>query len=382
MTSEGSTAAPEETGTRHLVSVADLDREALLGIFHLADAFKEVAERPISRVPALRGKTVATLFFEASTRTRLSFETAAKRLSADVMSFTASSSSLEKGESIRDTVETIDAMGVDAMIVRHKSSGVPAQVRAWTTASVVNGGDGQHEHPTQALLDCYTIREALLGRAPDRAAGPEDLRGLRIGIVGDVRHSRVARSNVLAMTTLGAEVMLVGPRTLLPPSLDGWPVKATSDLDGILDSLDVVYLLRIQSERAQSALLPSLEEYHQRFGLTRERAARLGEHVLVMHPGPMNRGVEIAPEAADLPMSLITRQVRNGVLVRMAVLFHLLGASGPLPTTAVGAGEASGAVGAGEASGAVSAGEASGAVGAGEASGAVSAAEEKGAAGA
>jgi len=323
-------AAPAATsgGTRHLISIADLDREAMLGIFHLADAFKEVSERTIPKVPALRGKTVASLFFEPSTRTRLSFETAAKRLSADVMTFTASSSSLEKGESLRDTIETIDAMGVDAMVVRHKSSGVPSTIRRWTKASIVNGGDGQHEHPTQALLDCYTIREAIAERSESGSA-PEDLRGLRIGIVGDVRHSRVARSDVIAMTVLGAEVVLVAPRTLLPPSLEGWPVKATADLDGVLDTLDVVYLLRIQRERAESALLPSMEEYHERFGLTRRRAARLAERTLVMHPGPMNRGVEIAAEAADLPASLIIRQVKNGVLVRMAVLFHLLGAGGP-----------------------------------------------------
>ncbi|HEV8063987.1 MAG TPA: aspartate carbamoyltransferase catalytic subunit [Acidimicrobiales bacterium] len=311
---------------RHLVSIADLDRAELLGIFHLADAFKEVAGRPINRVPALRGKTVATMFFENSTRTRLSFETAAKRLSADVMTFTASTSSLEKGESLRDTIETVDAMGVDVMVVRHKSSGVPHLVRQWTSASVINAGDGQHEHPTQALLDCYTIREA---RA-ERGKPAEDLSGLRIGIVGDIRHSRVARSNVLAMTALGAEVVLVGPRTLLPPSLEGWPVKATSDFDGVLDSLDVVYLLRIQKERAEAALLPSLEEYHTRYGLTRQRAGRLAADTLVMHPGPMNRGVEIASEATDLPASLITRQVRNGVLTRMAVLFSILGAPGAL----------------------------------------------------
>ena len=302
-------------GTLHFLSISDLDRDGLLELMRLADAFKEVAERPIPKVPALRGKTVATLFFEPSTRTRLSFETAAKRLSADTMTFTAATSSLTKGESLRDTIETIDAMGVDAMIIRHGSSGVPSTVRQWTSASVVNAGDGQHEHPTQALLDCYTIREAL---------GRDDLTGLRVGIVGDIRHSRVARSDVLALDLLGAEVVLVGPRTLLPPSLEGWPAKATGDLDGVLDELDVVYLLRIQQERASAALLPSLEEYHERFGLTRERARRLGEHVLVMHPGPMNRGVEIAPEAADLPTSLITRQVRNGVLTRMAVLFHLL----------------------------------------------------------
>jgi aspartate carbamoyltransferase catalytic subunit len=300
----------------HFLSVADLDRDGFVELMRLADAFREVGDRPIPKVPALRGKTVATLFFEPSTRTRLSFETAAKRLSADVMSFTAATSSLTKGESLRDTIETIDAMGVDAMVVRHASSGVPATVRAWTTASVLNAGDGQHEHPTQALLDCYTIREAL---------GRDDFTGLKVGIVGDVKHSRVARSNVLALDLLGAEVVLVGPRTLLPPSLDGWPAKATSDLDDVLGSLDIVYLLRIQQERASAALLPSLDEYHERFGLTRERAARLSSNVLVMHPGPMNRGVEIAPEAADLPTSLITRQVRNGIFTRMAVLFHLLG---------------------------------------------------------
>ncbi len=301
---------------RHLLSIADLDREGLLELLRLADGFKEVAERPIPKVPALRGKTVATLFFEASTRTRLSFETAAKRLSADTMTFTAATSSLSKGESLRDTIETIDAMGVDAMVVRHSSAGAPTRITEWTSASVVNAGDGQHEHPTQAILDCYTIREAL---------GRDDLTGLRVGIVGDIRHSRVARSDVLALDLLGAEVVLVAPRTLLPPSLEGWPAKATADLDDVIDQLDVVYLLRIQRERASAALLPSLDEYHERFGLTRERARRLRESTLVMHPGPMNRGVEIAPEAADLPSSLITRQVRNGVLTRMAILFHLLG---------------------------------------------------------
>ncbi len=310
---------------RHLLSIADLGRDGIEEILRLADSFKEVAGRPIPRVPALRGKTVATLFFEASTRTRLSFETAAKRLSADVMSFSASTSSLEKGESLRDTVETIDAMGVDAMVVRHRSSGVPARVTAWTSASVVNAGDGQHEHPTQALLDCYTIREAL-GEAGERP--PTDFSGLRIGIVGDVRHSRVARSDVLAFSLLGAEVVLVAPRTLLPPSLEGWPAKATADLDSVLGELDVVYLLRIQAERAGRVLLPDLDEYHTRFGLTRERAGRLAERALIMHPGPMIRGVEIAPEAADLPASLVTRQVRNGVFVRSAVLFHLLAGPG------------------------------------------------------
>jgi aspartate carbamoyltransferase catalytic subunit len=310
---------------RNLISVADLGgREGILDVLRRADSFREVATRTIPKVPALRGRTVATAFFEPSTRTRLSFETAAKRLSADVMSFTASSSSLEKGESLRDTIETLDAMGIDALIVRHQCSGVPSQVTKWTSAAVVNAGDGQHEHPTQALLDCYTIREAF-GQGPEHPR--EDFAGLRIGIVGDVRHSRVARSGVLAFTALGAEVYLIAPRTLLPPSLDGWPAKATGDLDSVLPELDVVYLLRIQSERSGQVLLPNLDEYHVRYGLTAARARRLAEHAVVMHPGPMIRGVEIAPEVADLPSSLVTRQVRNGVFIRSAVLFHLLGAA-------------------------------------------------------
>lgn len=308
---------------RHLLSIADLGRDGILELLRLADSFAEVADRPIPKVPALRGRTVAPVFLEPSTRTRLSFETAAKRLSADVMTFTAATSSAVKGESLRDTVETIDAMGVDAMIVRHRSAGAPLRVTDWVSSSVINAGDGTHEHPTQALLDCFTIREALADRRDGETPG--DLSGLRIGIVGDVKHSRVARSNVLAFTALGAQVVLIAPRTLLPASLDGWPVTATGDLDEVLGDLDVVYLLRIQSERLGEVLLPSLAEYHWRFGLTRERAARLRKEAVVLHPGPMIRGVEISPEVADLPVTLVTRQVRNGVLVRQAVLFHLLG---------------------------------------------------------
>lgn len=230
------------------------------------------------------------------------------------------------------------------MVVRHKSSGVPSQITAWTSASVINAGDGQHEHPTQALLDCYTIREALAERRGDDDSS--DLSGLRIGIVGDIKHSRVARSDVLAFAALGAEVVLVAPRTLLPPSLEGWPVKATADFDSVLPDLDVVYLLRIQAERAGQVLLPDLDEYHERFGLTRERASRLAPDALLMHPGPMIRGVEIAPEVADLPSSLVTRQVRNGVFIRSAVLFHLLGAANPEDTAGeeAPAGEARGAL--------------------------------------
>ncbi len=299
----------------HLLSVADLGVEGIEEVLAVSDSFVEVSERPIPKVPALRGKTVVSLFYEESTRTRLSFETAARRLSADVMNFSVSSSSTSKGESLRDTVQTIDAMGVDALVVRHSSAGVPWQVASWARCSVINGGDGWHEHPTQALLDCYTIRTLRGGVA-----------GLRIAIVGDVKHSRVARSNVLAFSLLGAEVTLVAPPTLLPPSLEGWPVAVTShDLDDVVPKADVVYLLRLQAERQTEALLPSLREYTAGFGLTRDRARRLNDDALVMHPGPMNRGVEIAAEVADLPRSVITRQVANGVAVRMAVLFLLLG---------------------------------------------------------
>jgi len=306
---------------RHLLTIGDLGREGILEVLDLAEAFSEVADRPIPKVPSLRGRTVATVFFEPSTRTRLSFEAAAKRLSADTMTFAPATSSLAKGESLRDTVETLDAMGADALVVRHPSAGVPQRVASWVAAAVVNAGDGQHEHPTQALLDCFTIREALARR---RGTAPGDLSGLRVGIVGDVRHSRVARSDVAAFSLLGAEVVLVGPSTLLPPSLEGWPVSTSHDLDAVLEDLDVVYLLRLQLERMRGDLLPSLREYAQRFGLSTRRAARLRPGALVLHPGPLNRGVEIDAEVAASPMSLVTRQVRNGVAVRMAVLFLLL----------------------------------------------------------
>ena len=305
---------------RHLLSVADLGREGIEEILRLADSFVEVQKRAIPKVPALRGKTVVSVFFEDSTRTRLSFETAARRLSADVMTFSASSSSINKGESLKDTVHTIQAMGVDAMVVRHSGSGVPWQVAGWVDGpAVVNAGDGWHEHPTQALLDCYTI--ARTRGAPEESP----LAGLHIAIVGDIRHSRVARSDVLAFTALGGRVTLVAPPTLLPPSLAGWPVEVSHDLDTVLPTVDVVYLLRLQRERMLEALLPSLREYTATYGLTRRRAALLKEDALIMHPGPVNRGVEIAAEVADQPGSVITAQVANGVAVRMAVLYLLLG---------------------------------------------------------
>jgi aspartate carbamoyltransferase catalytic subunit len=277
----------------------------------------EVSSRPIPKVPALRGKNVVSLFFEDSTRTRTSFDTAAKRLSADTMNFAVSSSSVNKGESLRDTIETISAMGVDAFVVRHKSSGAPQMITRWTDASIVNAGDGWHQHPTQALLDSYTIRTEL-GRR-------DGFDGLRIAIVGDIKHSRVARSDVQAFTMLGAEVTLVAPPTLLPPSLDGWPVQVSHDLDSLLPDLDVLYLLRVQRERMDQGLLPSLEEYSAMYGLDARRASRLAPHALVMHPGPMNRGVEMVVDPAELPRSVILQQVANGVAVRMAVLFTLLG---------------------------------------------------------
>ncbi len=299
---------------RHLLSIADLGTDGIEEVLRLTDSFVEVSERAIPKVPALRGKTVVSLFYEDSTRTRLSFETAARRLGADTMTFSVTTSSVKKGESVRDTVQTIEAMGVDALVVRHGSAGVPFQVARWGTSAVINAGDGWHEHPTQALLDCYTIRERL-----------GSLEGRHIAIVGDIKHSRVARSNVLAFTALGAEVTLVAPPTLLPSSLEGWPVTVSHDLDDTIKSLDVAYLLRMQRERMTEALVPTLREYTAGYGLTVARAARLPDRAIVMHPGPMNRGVEIAPEVADAPNAVILDQVAHGVPVRMAVLFLLLG---------------------------------------------------------
>lgn len=303
----------------------DLDREAIGEVLSVADSFVEVGRRSIPKVPTLRGRTVATLFFEESTRTRMSFETAAKRLSADVLTFAAATSSLNKGESLRDTVETVEAIGVDAMIVRHRCAGVPARVAGWLgRGSVVNAGDGWHQHPSQALTDLYTVRAARGGRDE----GLERLSGLRVVIVGDVRHSRVARSLVSAYATVGAEVTLVAPPTLLPPSLEGWPVDTTTDLDGVLPKADVVSLLRLQSERGSGAFVPTLREYTAEFGLTARRVALLDQGAVILHPGPMVRGVEIASDVAELPAALVTEQVRNGVAVRMALLFLLL-ARGP-----------------------------------------------------
>ena len=306
---------------KHLLSVDDLDgRAGIEALLDRSESFLEVTRREIPKVPALRGKTVVTLFYEDSTRTRISFETAARRLSADTMNFSVSTSSVQKGESLLDTVHTIESMGIDAIVVRHGSAGAPQRIAASTDASVINAGDGRHEHPTQALLDAFTLR---------RHRGPS-LDGCRVAIVGDIRNSRVARSGARVWAALGCEVTLVGPPTLLPESVEGWPATATSDLDATLEQTDVVYLLRIQHERIAPGRLPSTREYRSRWGLTAARAARLKPDTLVMHPGPMNRGVEIAAEVADSTRSLVTEQVANGVAVRMAVLWSLIGSGGPV----------------------------------------------------
>ena len=302
---------------KHLVSTRDLSVEEIRSLLDTADHMAEINSRSVPKVPALRGKTIASVFFEDSTRTRLSFETAAKRLSADTMTFSASTSSVNKGESIRDTIETLAAMGVDAFVVRHRSSGVPLSVAQWTDASVVNAGDGWHQHPTQALLDAYTIsRELGTGNS---------LEGVRVAIVGDIKHSRVARSNVDLLSRLGASVTLVAPATLLPDDLAAWKIPSTSDLDAVVGEIDVLYMLRVQRERMDAGLLPAGGEYSARYGLDAARAARLLPEAIVMHPGPMNRGVEMVVDPAELAGSRILAQVRNGVSVRMAVLFHLLG---------------------------------------------------------
>ncbi|HVW34982.1 MAG TPA: aspartate carbamoyltransferase catalytic subunit [Acidimicrobiia bacterium] len=301
-----------------MLSIADLGPDGIEEVLALTDSFVEVSERRIPKVPTLRGRTVVSLFYEDSTRTRLSFETAAKRLSADTMTFSAGSSSLRKGESLLDTVRTVEAMGIDAIVVRHKSSGVPQRISGWIDASIVNAGDGWHEHPTQALLDAFTLR---------RHRG-ENFKGMNVTIVGDIKHSRVARSNVKSLSALGAEVTLVGPPTLMPPDLEGWPVTVSYDLDEVLETTDVLYVLRIQRERQSEALFPSLREYATRYGVTTERMGRLPADALVMHPGPTNRGVEIDARVADDPRSVINEQVANGVAVRMAVLYLLLAEPG------------------------------------------------------
>ena len=299
---------------RHLLSMNDVTADDVVRILDTADSFREVGTRVIKKVPALRGRTVVNFFLENSTRTRISFELAAKRLSADVINFSAGGSSVSKGESLKDTALTLQAMGADAIVIRHSSSGSPLQLTKWVDGHVLNAGDGMHEHPTQALLDLYTMREKL-GR----------LEGLRVAIVGDVLHSRVARSLSFGLVKMGADVTLVGPPTLIPPDAAQWGVSVSYDIDAVLPKLDVCYMLRVQTERQRLEYFPSVREYHRLFGLTRARANLLGEGSVIMHPGPMNRGVEIDSDVADLPQALIEEQVTNGIAVRMSLLYLLLG---------------------------------------------------------
>jgi aspartate carbamoyltransferase catalytic subunit len=306
--------------TRHLLSAADLDRDAAVEILDTAERLDHaLAGREVKKLPPLRGRTVVNLFYEDSTRTRTSFELAAKRLSADVVNFSAKGSSVSKGESLKDTALTLEAMGADAVVVRHSYSGAAHRLAEWVHGSVINAGDGTHEHPTQALLDAFTMRRRLRG-------GEGDLKGLRVAVVGDVLHSRVARSNVLLLATLGAHVTLVAPPTLLPVGVSAWPAATSFDLDAALPGSDVVMMLRVQRERMSASYFPSAREYARRYGLDARRMAVLPDDAIVMHPGPMNRGMEIAAEVADDPKrSTIVEQVTNGVSVRMAVLYLLLG---------------------------------------------------------
>ena len=310
---------------KHLRSAADLDADTANLILDTAGEMAALAGREIKKLPTLRGRTVVNLFYEDSTRTRISFEAAAKRLSADVINFSAKGSSVSKGESLKDTALTLEAMGADAVVVRHSASGAPHRLAhaGWIRGAVVNAGDGTHEHPTQALLDAFTLRRRL--RAGQAGA---DLAGLRVAVVGDVLHSRVARSNVLLLHRLGAVVVLVAPPTLLPVGVSSWPCATSYDLDATLagahGDLDAVMMLRVQAERMNAAFFPSAREYSRRYGLDARRLELLPPHAVVMHPGPMNRGLEISADAADSPRSTIVEQVTNGVAVRMAVLYLLL----------------------------------------------------------
>lgn len=313
--------APGPLWTRkHLLTLGELSRNEIEHVLDTAERFKEVSTRSVKKVPALRGRVVVTMFFEESTRTRMSFALAAQRLSADVLDFSAKVSSAAKGESLRDTARNIEAMGVDVMILRHSSAGAALDLTKAVDCCVVNAGDGQHAHPTQALLDLFTIRERK-GR----------IEGLNIAIVGDIAHSRVARSDLQGFLKLGAKVTLVGPPTLAPRAFEQLGARVSSDLDALLPELDVVNMLRIQRERITSSVFPSMREYVRLFGMNRERLARCKPDVLIMHPGPVNRGIELAADVADGPNSTILRQVTNGLAVRMAVLFLCSQAAGKAP---------------------------------------------------
>ncbi|MCU4749608.1 MULTISPECIES: aspartate carbamoyltransferase catalytic subunit [Streptomyces] len=316
---------------RHLISATDLSRDDAVLVLDTAEEMARIADRPIKKLPTLRGRTVVNLFFEDSTRTRISFEAAAKRLSADVINFSAKGSSVSKGESLKDTALTLQAMGADAVVIRHHDSGAPHRLATsgWIGGSVVNAGDGTHEHPTQALLDAFTIRRRL---AADGQGLGTDLAGRRVTVVGDILHSRVARSNVQLLHTLGAEVTVVAPPTLVPIGVEHWPCAVSYDLDAVLPKSDAVMMLRVQRERMNAAYFPTEREYARRYGLNGDRMSRMPGHAIVMHPGPMNRGMEITAEVADSPRCTAVEQVTNGVSIRMAVLYLLLGGAEPAAT--------------------------------------------------
>ncbi len=297
-----------------LLSMEDLAADQITRILDTAEEFKDLAVRPIKKVPVLRGRTVCNLFYEDSTRTRISFEVAEKRLSADVINFSAKGSSVSKGESLKDTALTLQAMGVDAIVMRHSASGAPRRLTEWVDAKVLNAGDGWHQHPTQALLDLFTMRERL-----------GHLEGLNVAVCGDIVHSRVARSLVQGLATMDCTITLVGPPTLMPAEVQSWPVKVTHDLDAVLENLDVCYLLRVQNERMAEQFFPSVREYARVWGMDIDRLNRMPDHALVMHPGPMNRGVEISADVADAERAVIVDQVTNGVAVRMSCLYLMLG---------------------------------------------------------
>ena len=304
---------------KHLLSISDISKVQAVEILNTAEELARASDGPMKKLPTLRGRTIVNLFAEDSTRTRISFEAAAKRLSADVINFSAKGSSLSKGESLKDTAQTLQAMGADAVIIRHSASGAAVRLAdsQWMTGSVINAGDGTHEHPSQALLDAFTIRKHL-------SLGADDLTGLHVAIVGDVLHSRVARSNVLLLTKLGASVTLVSPPTLLPVGVENWPVKISYDLDSIMENVDAIMMLRIQLERMSEMFLPNAREYSRYFGLNADRLRKMKPSAIVMHPGPMNRGLEITADSADSARSVIVEQVTNGVSVRMAILYLLL----------------------------------------------------------
>jgi aspartate carbamoyltransferase catalytic subunit len=307
---------------KHLLSIADLTKEEALQILDTAHELAKVSDAPVKKLPTLRGKTIVNLFLEDSTRTRISFEAAAKRLSADVINFGAKGSSVSKGESLKDTALTLQAMGADAVILRHSASGAAKRLadQGWMSGAVINAGDGTHEHPSQALLDSFTIRKHLAG-------GTGDLAGVKVAIVGDVLHSRVARSNVLLLGKLGANVTLVAPPTLLPVGVETWGAKISYDFDEVLPKMDVVMMLRVQQERMSDFYFPNAREFSRYFGLNLDRTRSMSANSIIMHPGPMNRGLEITAEAADSARSVIVEQVTNGVSVRMAILYLLLAGS-------------------------------------------------------